>query len=185
MDKVKLELLKDVEEYIPPIIPITEDDIGSYIEKTLVNNIEISQYIDKNGFLTQIGENSYFKFVIINIVLQEKSFYLERIVFVIRRILVGLDINKLKKEEIRVIEIDIGYKTPSNKRIAILRFTIEIDSILLGYKLTQEALRTAKPVYDLQKIAGLHCGWFFLKRFSDESDAIWNIFQTHPHCCRT
>lgn len=38
MDKVKLELLKDVEEYIPPIIPITEDDIGSYIEKTLVNN---------------------------------------------------------------------------------------------------------------------------------------------------
>lgn len=33
MDKIKLELLKDVEGYIPPIIPIAEDDRSIIISK--------------------------------------------------------------------------------------------------------------------------------------------------------
>ena len=33
MDKIKLELLRDMEGYIPPLIPVTEDDKSIIISR--------------------------------------------------------------------------------------------------------------------------------------------------------
>ena len=42
MDKIKLELLRDMEGYIPPLIPVTEDDKSIIISRIplIANNSE-------------------------------------------------------------------------------------------------------------------------------------------------
>ena len=59
MDKIKLELLKDMEGYIPPLIPVTEDDKSIIISRIfpalhVKDEITICRQVDSWAFITPI-----------------------------------------------------------------------------------------------------------------------------------
>lgn len=152
-------------------------DIAQKIERDLRKDKKIVSLIESKATQISICTKSILS---IHFLLKKECFYIKSLTDIIRE---TLTIVKSKNHrEIKIVEITILHNSrinENNKRI--LRFSANVNTICDCDDFTPEMLRIIKPLYDLNDSEPMHCGWYFLKRFSDESDSSWLAFQSHPH----